>query len=65
VERDATTEERRLLAAIAAALLGSQGSPVWTRTAELLLLSSKDAQWHYHRARLELETILGVESSQR
>src|SRR5919206_304365 len=34
MERDAIMEERRLTAAIAAALLGQQGSPVWTRAAE-------------------------------
>jgi hypothetical protein len=33
MERDAMMEERRLTAAIAAALLGQHGSPVWTRTA--------------------------------
>jgi hypothetical protein len=65
VEPDAITEQRRLLAAIAAALLGSQGAPVWTRTAELLLLSSEQARRHYHRARVETEDILSAGSSQR
>ena len=65
MERDPTAEERRLLAAIAAALLGSQGAPVWTRTAELLLLSSKEAHRHYHRARIETEDILSAGTSQR
>jgi hypothetical protein len=39
-----------MLAAIAAAALGSQGSPLWSRTAELLLLSSRDVAAHHHRA---------------
>jgi hypothetical protein len=59
MEREAIIEERRLTAAIAAALLGQQGSPVWTRTAELLLLSSQDTRRHFNRARLELEDLLG------
>ena len=50
--------DRRLLAAIAAALLGGQGSPVWSRTGELLLLSSRDVQWHHERAAHELDEIL-------
>jgi hypothetical protein len=32
------SDHERFLAAIAAALLGAQGSPVWTQTAEALLL---------------------------
>jgi hypothetical protein len=59
MERDAIMEEQRLTAAIAAALLGQQGSSVWTRTAELLLLSSQETRRHFNRARLELEEILG------
>lgn len=59
MEARANSEERRLIAAIAAALLGSQGSPVWSRTAELLALSSPDVQWHYQRAAHELSEILG------
>jgi hypothetical protein len=58
MEREAIMEERRLTAAIAAALLGQQGAPVWTRTAELLLLSSKETRRHFDRARLELEDLL-------
>jgi hypothetical protein len=59
MERDAIMEERPLTAAIAAALLGQQGSAVWTRTAELLLLSSQETRRHFNRARLELEDVLG------
>jgi hypothetical protein len=59
MERDAMSEQRRLTAAIAAALLGQQGSPVWTRTAELLLLSSPETQRQFNRAKLELEDVLG------
>jgi hypothetical protein len=47
------------MAAIAAALLGQQGSPVWARTAELLLLSSQETRCHFNRAKLELEDLLG------
>lgn len=64
MERDAIMEERRLTAAIAAALLGQQGSPVWTRTAELLL-SSQETRRHFNRARLELEDVLGDATPQR
>jgi hypothetical protein len=56
-------DENRLLAAIAAALLGSQGSPIWTRTAEQLLLSSPEMRSLYHRARLELERLMDSQSS--
>jgi hypothetical protein len=59
MERDAIVEQQRLTAAIAAALLGQQGSPVWARTAELLLLSSQETRRHFSRARLELEDLLG------
>ena len=65
MERDAIVEQRRLMAAIAAALLGQQGSPVWSRTAELLLLSSQETRRHFNRAQLELEDLLGEEASQR
>jgi hypothetical protein len=65
VERDAIMEERRLTAAIAAALLGQHGSPVWTRTAELLLLSSQDTRRHFNQARLEFEDLLGDASRER
>ncbi len=65
MERDAIVEERRMKAAIAAALLGQQGSPVWTRTAELLLLSSQDIRLHFNRARLELKDFLEDATHQR
>jgi hypothetical protein len=65
MERDAIMEEQRLTAAIAAALLGQQGSPVWTRTAELLLLSSRETRRHFDRARLELEGFLNDATPQR
>ena len=48
----------RLLTAIAAALLGNQGSPAWSRTAESLLLTSAEVSWHYRRAERELERLL-------
>ena len=50
--------EEPMLAAIAAALLGGQGSPVWSRTAELLLLSSTHVATHRRRALAELESVL-------
>ncbi|HEX2104783.1 MAG TPA: hypothetical protein VHF51_14095 [Solirubrobacteraceae bacterium] len=65
MERDAIMEERRLTAAIAAALLGQQGSPVWTRTAEHLLLSSQETRRHFNRARRELEGFLDDATPQR
>ena len=65
MERDATIEDRRLKAAIAAALLGQQGSAAWTRTAELLLLSSEETRGHFNRARLELENLLDEASRQQ
>ena len=65
MERDAIIEERRLMAAIAAALLGQQGSPVWTRTAELLLLSSQETRRHFTRARRELEDLLDDAATRR
>jgi glutamine amidotransferase PdxT len=57
-ERETVLEDRRLMAAIAAALLGQQGSPVWGRTAELLLLSSQETRSHFNRAKVELEDLL-------
>ena len=48
----------RLLAAVAAALLGNQGSPAWSRTAESLLLTSAEVSWHYRRAEREIERLL-------
>jgi hypothetical protein len=48
----------RLLAAIGAALLGDQGSPAWSRTAESLLLTSAEVCWHYRRAEREIERFL-------
>jgi hypothetical protein len=48
----------RLLAAIGAALLGNQGSPTWSRTAESLLLTSAEVCWHYRRAEREIERFL-------
>jgi hypothetical protein len=50
MDNEPTSEQRRLVAAVAAALMGSQGSPVWSRTAELLLLSSQETQRHHMRA---------------
>ena len=65
MEREAIMEQRRLTAAVAAALLGQQGSPVWTRTAELLLLSSQETRRHFNRARLELEDLLDDATTRR
>jgi hypothetical protein len=59
MQNESPSEQRRLLAAVAAALLGSQGSPVWSRTAELLLLSSHETQRYHTRATSELSRILG------
>ena len=59
MERDTMMEQRRVMAAVAAALLGQQGSAVWTRTAELLLLSSQETRRHFNRAKLELDDVLG------
>ena len=59
MDSEPNNEQQRLLAAVAAALLGSQGSPVWSRTAELLLLSSYEIQRHHKRATSELSNILG------
>jgi hypothetical protein len=58
MERDTMMEQRRVTAAVAAALLGQQGSAVWTRTAELLLLSSQETRRHFNRAKLELDDVL-------
>jgi hypothetical protein len=65
MDSESTDEQRRLLAAVAAALLGSQGSAVWSWTAELLLLSSNEAQRHHKRATAELSRILGDEFTER
>jgi len=64
VERETLLDDRRLMAAIAAALLGQQGSPVWARTAELLLLSSHDTRWHFNRAKGEIDALLGEQTQQ-
>ncbi|MEA2180403.1 MAG: hypothetical protein QOF29_3459 [bacterium] len=64
MESEATNRER-LLAAIGAALLGSQGSAVWARTAELLLLSSHETQRHHQRALREIERMLGEDAVER
>ena len=65
MDNERTSEQRRLIAAVAAALLGSQGSPVWSRTAELLLLSSQETRRHHERAASELSRILGDEVGER
>jgi hypothetical protein len=38
------TTNEHLLAAVAAAILGAQGSPVWSRTAESLLLADPEVK---------------------
>jgi hypothetical protein len=65
MDYESAHEQRRVLAAVAAALLGSQGSPVWSRTAELLLLSSQETQRHHKRAASELSRILGDDFTAR
>jgi hypothetical protein len=63
--RDDRREERVLLAAVGAALLGSQGSPVWSRTAEHLLLSSVEVNWRYRKAACELAPLFLREDDDR
>ena len=63
VDAERLQDDQRLLAAIAAALLGSQGSPVWTRTAERLLLSSQETRVEHHRARDELDRLMDHDHS--
>jgi hypothetical protein len=43
-------DDERFLAAIAAAILGAQGSPVWSQTAEALLLGDAEVNRHYQIA---------------
>jgi hypothetical protein len=62
VDARSSLEQRRLLAAIAAALLGSQGSPVWSRTAERVIRSSTDAESHYQRVPYGLGEIPGADT---
>ena len=52
-------EDRRLLAAVAAAVLGAQGSPAWAQTAESLMLSCPEVARRYRRALCDLEALLG------
>ncbi|MEZ5122636.1 MAG: hypothetical protein R2736_13820 [Solirubrobacterales bacterium] len=47
------------VAAMAAATLGAQGAPAWSRTAELLLLSFRDVRLSYCKAVREIDA-LGV-----
>ncbi len=44
-----------LLAAVAAAILGAQGSPVWSRTAEALLLTDPEVNRLYRLAAREVD----------
>ncbi len=48
----------RLLAAVAAALLGAQGSPVWARTAEALLLADPEVKRLFRLAAREVDAAL-------
>ncbi len=50
--------EAHLLAAVAAAILGAQGSPVWTRTAEALLLEDQEVRRRFLIAKRELDALL-------
>lgn len=47
-----------LLAAVAAAILGAQGSPVWSRTAEALLLSNPEVKRLFRLVAREVEATL-------
>ena len=47
-----------LLAAVAAAILGAQGSPVWSRTAEALLLAGPEVNRLYRLAAREVDAAL-------
>ena len=51
-------ETRLLLGAIAAALLGAQGSAVWAQTAEDLLRRVDDVDWAYRKAAHGVERLL-------
>ena len=51
-------DHERFLAAIAAAILGAQGSPVWARTDEALLLSDAEVNRHYQVAARLIDTVL-------
>lgn len=52
------SDHERFLAAIAAALLGAQGSPVWTRAAEALLLDDPQVKRQYQVAACQVEAAL-------
>ena len=47
-----------LLAAVAAAILGAQGSPVWSRTAEALLLEDPEVKRLFRLAAREVDAAL-------
>jgi hypothetical protein len=48
----------RLLAAVAAAILGGQGSPVWSRTAESLLLADPEVKRLFCLAAREVDAAM-------
>ena len=50
--------ELHLLAAVAAAILGAQGSPAWTRTAEGLLLQDEEVRRQFGIAKREVDAVL-------
>jgi hypothetical protein len=50
--------DEHLLAAVAAAILGAQGSPVWSRTAEALLLEDPEVKRLFRLAAAEVERAL-------
>ena len=47
------------LAAVAAAILGAQGSPAWSRTAEALLLGDPEVKRLFRLAAREIDAALG------
>ena len=51
-------DHERFLAAIAAAILAAQGSPVWARTAEALLLGDAEVNPPYQVAARLVDTAL-------
>ena len=56
--RRGASSNELLVAAVAAALLGAQGSPVWSRTAEALLLADPEMKRLFARAAREIAAAL-------
>ncbi len=55
---DQSLNEHLLAAAAAAAILGAQGSPVWSRTAEALLLADPEVKRLFRLAAREVDAAL-------